>query len=87
MCPKLKARLRTYFFNLALALDQLLNAALFGYPDESLSCRAWRKAQAGQWFWRVLRWTIDHIFFWQKEHCRASYLSELLRRHFPQELR
>ncbi len=72
---------------LSIALDQLLNAAFFGYPDETLSCRAWRKDQAGQLAWRVIRRVIDLAFFWQKNHCQSAYQSEQNRNHFPGELR
>jgi len=83
---KMQARLKVYAWNLLIALDQLVNVISGGYPDETFSCRTHRKAQAGQWFWRLLQWIIDRIFFWQAGHCREAYQSEQLRRHFPAEL-
>jgi len=85
MWKRIKPELRRYFKNLLIALDQLGNAVLAGYPDETFSSRAYRKAQAGQWFWRAVTWVIDRVFFWQKGHCQASYDFELTRRHSPGE--
>ncbi len=86
MGKKLKIKAARYGWNLLSALDQLLNTVTFGYPDETFSSRAWRKARAGQWPWKLTRAVIDAVFFWQPGHCRASYQSEQLRRHSPAEL-
>lgn len=69
----------------AVALDQLVNALLGGWPDETLSSRAWRWELAGKRSWP--RKVIDRLFFWESEHCRESYESELARRQWPPELR
>jgi len=72
-------RLKRYGWNVLVAVDQLFNAMLAGYPDETFSARTYRKAVAGQWFWKGLRWSVDHLFFWRADHCRESYESELER--------
>jgi len=87
MWTRLRNKAGKYFFRLAVALDQFCNALLFGYPDETLSCRAWREAQAGRVLWKALRLFIDLLFFWQSGHCREAWLSEQRRAHFPSELR
>ena len=69
----------------AVALDQLVNALLGGWPDETLSSRAWRWETDGKRAWP--RKIIDRVFFWEKDHCRESYESELERRQWPPELR
>ena len=69
-----------------LALDQLLNALLGGWADETLSSRAWRMDD-GVGSWARTRKSIDRVFFWQKDHCYEAWLSERLRLHFPPELR
>lgn len=70
---KLKDRL----FNLALSVDQTFNVILgSGYSDETLSAYAHRKQG-----WR--RTMVNSIFFWQLDHCLASYESELNRKHLP----
>ena len=91
------ARIKRYFWNILIVLDQLLNAVLAGYPDETFSARSWRKAQAGQPFWRLLCWCIDSVFYWDcvrnaedlkiKGHCQLSAESETDGNHRPSELR
>lgn len=69
---------------LLIALDQLANTVVwikgdgFGYADETLSARAWRlRDQSNAWK------RIDALFFWDEEHCRKSYQSEVRRKHLP----
>ena len=69
----------------AVALDQLVNALLGGWPDETLSSRAWRWETNGKRAWP--RKLIDRLFFWETAHCRESYESERARRQCPPELR
>ena len=74
---------------LLVALDQLGNAALGGWPDETLSSRAFRLAKAGKRAWP--RRLIDALFFWdksgQKRHCELSFESEREGRQLPPEAR
>lgn len=64
----------------AIAFDQLLNALLGGFADETLSARAHRTQSP-------LERYIDAIFFWQPDHCADSYLSEKERKQLPPEYR
>jgi len=73
---------------LLIAIDQLANTVTwikgdgFGYADETLSARAWRlRAQSNAWR------RIDRLFFFDPDHCRTSYESELMRKHLPAEYR
>lgn len=66
-----------------IAIDQLGNALLGGWADETLSARAWRLRHDLPWLWRL----IDALFFWDAEHCRMSYESERLRTQSPPEER
>ena len=75
----------SYVRRLLIAVDQLLNAVLGGWPDETLSSRAWRWELAGVRSWP--RRLIDALFFPEEEHCRESYESERLGRQLPPELR
>lgn len=68
---------------LALAFDQLLNALLGGYADETLSARAHRMREKRHRYWGWTAGAIDRLFFWQTAHCLESYESELLRRQLP----
>ena len=73
--------LRHNVHQLGIALDQLGNvfvSCAFGektWADETLSAHAWRWHLDGirDWPYRV----IDTMLFWQKEHCKKSYDSEL----------
>lgn len=69
---------------IGIAADQLANALLGGYADETLSARAWREGQNGG-AWGVVRAVIDAIFFWQMNHCKNAYLSEMARKQLPRE--
>lgn len=68
-----------------IALDQLFNTLLNGWPDETLSSRAWRWDVSGKRGWP--RKAIDCLFFFDPDHCRESYESERLGRQLPPELR
>lgn len=68
-----------------IAIDQLFNSLLLGWADETLSSRAyrWNKNNIRSWPMKIL----NKLFFWEKDHCYSSYLSEKERRHCPPELR
>jgi len=82
----------TRVFFILIAFDQLLNAILGGYPDETISARCWREK-------RLLRYVIDGLFFWQfvyekrlynkivarwKGHCEQCYEWEMARKDLPE---
>ena len=71
-------------FQVLVALDQLVNALIGGFADETLSSRAHRRRLRGK---GGVAWVIDHIFFWQDEHCKTAYESELERAQLPVEFR
>ena len=73
----------SYLHALFVAFDQLLNTALLGSPDETLSSRAYRADQGGKVFGRIFRPAIDMLFFWQPRHCYSAYVAELQRRQYP----
>ena len=75
----------TYWKKVLIAVDQLVNALLSGWPDETMSSRAWRWEQDGVRSWP--RRLIDRIFFWEEQHCYQSYISEREGRQLPPELR
>ena len=66
-----------------VAIDQLLNTILGGHADETLSARAYRTEQSDKPFGKFFRPLIDTIFFFDKDHCYQSYLSEFERRQLP----
>ena len=64
-----------------IALDQLVNAMIFGgWADETISSRSWRE-------FPKLAKVIDTLFWFDKDHCYESYVSEQLRMQLPPELR
>ena len=69
----------------AIAVDQLANALLGGYSDETISARTWRLRSRRPYCW--LRPAIDRVFFWQLDHCRSAYESERQRSQLPAEYR
>lgn len=72
--------------HILIAIDQLLNALLLGYADETLSARAWRmRAKNKKWALAVT--LINGLFFWQANHCRGAFYMELKRKHMPREYR
>lgn len=68
-----------------IALDQFLNALLGGWADETLSARAFRNSDKKRWA-NVAK-VIDAIFFWQPNHCKGAWKSEVFRQHFPPDYR
>lgn len=74
-----------YVKNILIGLDQLANAIFRGEPDETLSSRAWRlQEERGRKWPRIL---IDLLFFFDKNHCYESYLSEIERKQLPPQMR
>jgi hypothetical protein len=67
-----------------IAIDQLFNALAGGWPDESISSRAWRWDQAGVRHW-PRRW-IDALFR-NPDHCQQSFEAERDGRQLPPEAR
>lgn len=68
-----------------IALDQLVNTLLWGYADETLSARAHRHALKGDRAWPEKM--INFLFFWQKDHCKQAYQSEIDRTQLPPSMR
>jgi hypothetical protein len=73
----------SYFKNVVIGLDQFLNTLLWGFPDETLSSRAYRAERDGRILGKVLRPSIDLLLFLDPKHCYTSYISELERRQLP----
>lgn len=73
-------------FQVLVSVDQFFNTLLGGYADETLSARAYRHAEIK----KDRRWPmalINALFFWQDEHCKHAYESELERSHLPPGMR
>ena len=72
-------------FQILIAIDQLINTLFGGFADETLSARAFRLEQERGRSWA--RKLIDGILFFDKDHCKESYESEILRRQLPPSMR
>ena len=69
----------------AVAFDQLVNALLGGWGDETFSARCHRHQDKPGWRW--VRRAVDALLFFDKNHCYQSYLSEIVRNQMPSEYR
>ena len=79
----IKSVLRYILFVL-IALDQLLNTILGGYPDETLSASAWTGEQQGKLLPRLFRPLIDLLAYpFERDHCRKAAESESLGLQLP----
>ena len=72
------------YFQVLVAVDQLINTFIGGYADETLSARAHRRRLRGKC---GVAKVIDWLFFWQNEHCKSAYESELKRLQLPPSMR
>lgn len=72
---------------IAIAVDQLGNAVIGGWADETISARAWRQRHKKRW--RFAMRVIDAAFslFGQQDHCRLAYEAEIWRRQSPPQTR
>lgn len=74
-----------------IALDQFIwNWATLGNvdPDMTLSASAWRSEKNGKLWGKIARPIIDFLFLpFEQDHCYASYVSEIYKRHLPEDMR
>ena len=75
------------WFQILIALDQLINALIGGNADETLSARAHRMRVKGHRYWGWTAGAIDKLFFWQRGHCLAAHQREHERKDLPHEYR
>jgi len=61
-----------YFFNLLIAIDQLLNALMGGDPDETISSRMGKYVQRGRGFIPCVLCKLLDAVFREKDHCKNS---------------
>ena len=75
----------TYTEGVLIAIDQLVNALVGDWPDETLSsrCGRWSKDGVRDWPRRI----IDGLPFWKAGHCLRAYEGEKKRLQCPPELR
>ena len=93
LLPPITMQFKHNIFQLLVSLDQFLNVlvCMFVEPkekhwaDETFSAHTHRHYTEGRW--KIMHWIINHLFFWQDDHCKEAYESELNRVQLPPELR
>lgn len=73
---ELQAAHEEYLHKVAVGFDQFMNTATGGDPDETISSRAQRDADAGNEFAKLLTHGLDLI---QKDHGRKAEAGDLER--------
>ena len=82
-----QSKLKTWGYHVLVAIDQLFNALIGGAADETLSSRTYRGAVLAQYprkRWRIWYRVINALFF-DANHCKTAYESEIKRRQYPVE--
>ncbi|MDG4947388.1 DNA helicase UvrD [Actinobacillus equuli subsp. haemolyticus] len=80
-----KSKNKGWGYHVLIAIDQLVNALLFGAADETISSRCYRGAVLAKE--PKLKWCIAYkivnALFFDATHCKTAYESELKRRQYP----
>lgn len=63
-----------YFHNVLVSIDQLANTLLAGYPDETLSARAWRCRDKKRWTIMV---KVINFLAHNSRHCEQAFAKEI----------
>ncbi|MDE8034638.1 DNA helicase UvrD [Actinobacillus equuli subsp. equuli] len=82
-----KSKNKSWGYHVLIAIDQLVNALLFGAADETISSRCYRGAvlaKEPKLKWRIAYKVVNALFF-DSEHCKTAYESEVKRRQYPAE--
>ena len=67
-----------YLNNVFIALSQLMNAVLFGHPDETLAARCHRGSFKGNLLCKICERVLNIIYFWHDNHCALMHEHEVL---------
>jgi hypothetical protein len=78
--------MKLWIINVLVALDQMINALLGGWADETISSRAYRMKDSGT-AWRLVHGGINLLLFIQPDHCRIANDYERNRWQMPPDLR
>lgn len=82
-------KLKSWGYHVLIGIDQLFNAITGGAADETFSSRCYRGAVLAEnpkkrWsFWYAF---VNGLFF-DKNHCKTAYESEVNRRQYPSAFR
>ncbi|MBO4519869.1 MAG: pseudouridine synthase [Alphaproteobacteria bacterium] len=68
-----------YLNNLCIALSQLINALLFGNPDETFAARCYRNSYKGSATAKLMCKILDFLFKpFHENHCQKMHEEEVL---------
>lgn len=67
-----------------IAIDQLGNTLLGGWADETISSRCYRVSKKGIKLPMIF---VDTLLFFDKNHCKTSFINERKRLQSPPEER
>lgn len=71
---------RSYFQQMFIAVDQLVNTIFAGWADETISARDYRSRHKKRGYYTMK--FIYMLFFMQKNHCYYAYLAEAERKQY-----
>ena len=76
-------KFKNWALQVLIALDQLANAIIGGWADETICARVYRNARKGYWYAILAEKILNCIFriLGDKSHCETAYNSELNRAH------
>ncbi|KGQ55024.1 hypothetical protein IO44_07630 [Gallibacterium anatis str. Avicor] len=86
---QLKQKSKRWGYHVLIAIDQLCNALTGGGADETFSSRCYRRAvltDKPKKRWRFWFRLVNGMFF-DKDHCKTAYESEVKRRQYPEDFR
>jgi len=66
--------MKAYALNILAAISQVINAIIGGDPNVTISARCHRGRD--RYPWKVLRWVINKSFWFEEDHCKASYVRD-----------
>ncbi|HDZ6746386.1 hypothetical protein [Mannheimia haemolytica] len=80
-------KFRSWCYHVLIATDQFFNAITGGAADETFSSRCYRGAvlaEKPKKRWRFWYAFVNGLFF-DKNHCKTAYESEVKRKQYPPE--
>lgn len=86
---KQKSKFKRWGYHVLIATDQWFNAVTGGGADETFSSRCYRRAVLAdkpKKRWRFWFRLVNGMFF-DKDHCKTAYESEVKRRQYPEDFR
>ena len=69
--------MKRYIWSVAVWFSQGINVVLLaGHPDMTVSARAHLRAPSSK-RWALARRAINWVFFWEEDHCAASFANDV----------